>query len=83
MQATDGFTVTAHFDESHAAKYDRRIRQFCPGYDALHDLAAAWCAALPPDPVFFLQEPARALKYSRLGEDFHPGVLSPLMFRRT
>ena len=70
MQATDGFTVTAHFDESHAAKYDRRIRQFCPGYDALHDLAAVWCAALPPDTRFLSSGAGTGAEILVLGRRF-------------
>ena len=70
MQATDGFTAAAHFDESHAAKYDRRIRQFCPGYDALHDLAAAWFEDLPPDTRFLSSGAGTGAEILALGRRF-------------
>lgn len=35
---TEPFDPTAHFDENLAAKYERRIRLFCPNYDALHQM---------------------------------------------
>ena len=37
---TNSFDATEHFDDQHAEKYDRRIRLFCPSYDALHALMA-------------------------------------------
>jgi tRNA (cmo5U34)-methyltransferase len=46
-QPTEHFNVTAHFDESLAAKYDRRIRLFCPSYDALHQMIVPWLQELP------------------------------------
>ena len=70
MRATDGFTVTAHFDESHAAKYDRRIRQFCPGYDALHHLAAAWFDDLPPNARFLSSGAGTGAEILALGRRF-------------
>lgn len=41
------FDVTTHFDESLAAKYDRRIRLFCPSYDALHQMIVPCLQGLP------------------------------------
>ena len=41
------FSVTRHFDESLAAKYERRIRLFCPSYDALHQMVISWLQDLP------------------------------------
>ncbi|WP_428569290.1 MAG: SAM-dependent methyltransferase [Solidesulfovibrio sp. DCME] len=46
-KATKEFDVARHFDESLAAKYDRRIRQFCPNYDALHRMLIPWLQGLP------------------------------------
>jgi tRNA (cmo5U34)-methyltransferase len=46
-QPSEQFDVTAHFDESLAAKYDRRIRLFCPSYDALHQMIVPWLQGLP------------------------------------
>jgi len=47
MKALEQFDASTHFDESLAAKYDRRIRFFCPSYDALHQMIAAWFQSLP------------------------------------
>jgi len=40
-KSCEQFQATAHFDEGLAAKYDRRIRLFCPSYDALHHMLAS------------------------------------------
>ncbi|WP_043639652.1 class I SAM-dependent methyltransferase [Desulfovibrio sp. TomC] len=40
-QASEQFDPTAHFDEDLAGRYDRRIRLFCPSYDALHHMIAS------------------------------------------
>ena len=44
---TKSFDATEHFDEHLAEKYDRRIRLFCPSYDALHALMAHLLEQLP------------------------------------
>lgn len=41
IQSSEPFEPTAHFDASLAAAYERRIRQFCPSYEALHRMLAA------------------------------------------
>lgn len=46
-QPSEQFDASAHFDESLAAKYDRRIRLFCPSYDALHQMLVPWLSSLP------------------------------------
>lgn len=46
------FDATKHFDESLAARYERRIRRFCPSYDALHRMIAPWLWHLPDDSTF-------------------------------
>jgi tRNA (cmo5U34)-methyltransferase len=32
------FEVSRHFDAALAERYERRIRMFCPSYDALHEI---------------------------------------------
>jgi tRNA (cmo5U34)-methyltransferase len=49
---SEQFDVTAHFDDSLAAKYDRRIRRFCPSYDALHEMIVPWLQGLPEGSSF-------------------------------
>ena len=39
--------IAAYFDEDHATIYDRRIRQRCPSYEALHTMLAPWLKGLP------------------------------------
>lgn len=46
-RAAAQFDATTHFDEGAATRYERRIRAFCPSYDALHRIAAAWVRDLP------------------------------------
>ncbi len=46
-QPSEQFDATAHFDESLAEKYDRRIRLFCSSYDALHQMIVPWLQGLP------------------------------------
>lgn len=46
------FNATEHFDESLTAKYDRRIRMFCPSYDALHQMTIPWLQGLPDNACF-------------------------------
>ena len=43
-EATD---IAAYFDADHATIYDRRIRQRCPSYEALHIMLASWLKELP------------------------------------
>jgi len=51
-QPTEQFDASSHFDESLAAKYDRRIRLFCPSYDALHQMIVPWLQRLPEQSSF-------------------------------
>lgn len=46
-KGTEEFDVTRHFDEGLAAAYDRRIRLFCPSYDALHQMIIPLLQGLP------------------------------------
>jgi tRNA (cmo5U34)-methyltransferase len=39
--------IAAYFGADHAAIYDRRIRQRCPSYEALHAMLASWLKAAP------------------------------------
>ncbi len=47
MKAFEQFDASTHFDDGLAAKYDRRIRLFCPSYDALHEIIPVWFQRLP------------------------------------
>ncbi|WP_218064756.1 hypothetical protein [Desulfolutivibrio sulfoxidireducens] len=68
----DEFNVERHFDNSLAEKYDRRIRMFCPSYDALHRMILPLFQGLPND-AFFLLELGQVLKYYRWERFFHLG----------
>ncbi len=46
------FDAATHFDDSLAAEYDRKIRLFCPSYDALHQMIAPWFQRLPDSSGF-------------------------------
>ena len=52
IEPSEQFNVTVHFDDSLAAKYDRRIRLFCPSYDALHQMIIPWLQGLPEESIF-------------------------------
>jgi len=46
------FDAAAHFNEDISAKYERRIRSFCPSYDALHQMLAPCFVGLPENASF-------------------------------
>jgi len=69
-QPTEQFDVTAHFDESLAAKYDRRIRLFCPGYDALHQMIVPWFDRLPEASRFLSAGVGTGAELATLGMRF-------------
>ncbi|QGM48053.1 methyltransferase domain-containing protein [Methylocystis heyeri] len=50
--ASEQFDVAVHFGENLAAKYHRRIRRFCPSYDALHQMIAPWLQGQPENARF-------------------------------
>ena len=64
------FDATTHFDESLAAKYDRRIRLFCPGYDALHQMIAPWLQDLPERSSFLSAGAGTGAEIVTLGKRF-------------
>lgn len=41
------FEVSRHFDAALAERYERRIRTFCPSYDALHEMVGTLLSRLP------------------------------------
>ncbi len=43
----EAVNIAAYFDAGHAAIYDRRIRQRCPSYEALHAMLVSWLKVLP------------------------------------
>ena len=69
-QPSEQFDVTAHFDESLAAKYDRRIRLFCPSYDALHHMIVPWLQALPDGSTFLSAGAGTGAEIMTLGKCF-------------
>jgi len=69
-QLTEQFDVTAHFDESLAAKYDRRIRLFCPSYDALHQMILPWLQGLPEGSRFLSAGAGTGAEIVTLGKCF-------------
>lgn len=67
---TEEFNVTTHFDESLAEKYDRRIRMFCPSYDALHQMIIPWFQNLPDDVSFLSAGAGTGAEIVTLGNCF-------------
>ncbi|VUZ85901.1 tRNA (cmo5U34)-methyltransferase, partial [Candidatus Methylomirabilis lanthanidiphila] len=69
-QPSEQFDVTTHFDESLAAKYDRRIRLFCPSYDALHQMIVPWLQGLPEGSTFLSAGAGTGAEIVTLGKWF-------------
>lgn len=69
-RALEAFDATGHFDERAAAKYDRRIRLFCPSYDALHQIIAAWVRHLPERAEFLSSGAGTGADILALGKIF-------------
>jgi tRNA (cmo5U34)-methyltransferase len=69
-QATEQFDALSHFDESLAAKYDRRIRLFCPSYDALHQMIVPWLQSLPEQSSFLSAGAGTGAEILTLGKRF-------------
>jgi len=69
-QAIEQFDASSHFDESLAAKYDRRIRLFCPSYDALHQLLVPWLQSLPEQSSFLSAGAGTGAEILTLGKRF-------------
>lgn len=64
------FDTAAHFNEDHAAKYDRRIRSFCPSYDALHQMLAPCFEGLPEHVSFLSAGAGTGAELLALGKHF-------------
>ena len=64
------FDVTVHFGDSLSAKYDRRIRLFCPSYDALHQMIVPWVQGLPENSTFLSAGAGTGAEVVTLGEWF-------------
>lgn len=64
------FDAAAHFDDSLAARYERRIRLFCPSYDALHRMIAPWLRRLPENSTFLSVGCGTGAEMVALGERF-------------
>lgn len=74
MQETGGapMDVATYFGAEHAAIYDRRIRQRCPSYEALHGMLVAWLAPLPDAARVLVAGAGTGAEIARLGQRF-PG----------
>lgn len=70
IQSSEQFDATTHFDESLAAKYDRRIRLFCPSYDALHQMIVPWLQLLPEYSTFLSAGAGTGAEIINLGKRF-------------
>jgi len=66
----DEFNVERHFDNSLAEKYDRRIRMFCPSYDALHRMILPLFQGLPNDAFFLSSGAGTGAEILSLGKIF-------------
>ncbi|ATQ69550.1 MULTISPECIES: SAM-dependent methyltransferase [Methylosinus] len=64
------FDPSEHFDESLVARYDRRIRRFCPSYDALHRMIAPWLRNVPEDATFLSVGCGAGAEMITLGSEF-------------
>ncbi|MBG0810888.1 class I SAM-dependent methyltransferase [Methylosinus sp. H3A] len=69
-QSRGAFDAAAHFDEASATRYDRRIRSFCPSYDALHYIMAAWFEHLPERAEFLSAGAGTGAEILALGRRF-------------
>lgn len=64
------FDAAAHFNEDLAVKYDRRIRSFCPSYDALHQMLAPCFMSLPENASFLSAGAGTGAEVLALGKQF-------------
>lgn len=69
-QPTEQFDASAHFDEGLATKYERRIRLFCPSYDALHQMLVPWLLGLPERSTFLSAGAGTGAEILTLGRQF-------------
>ncbi|MBP0030007.1 methyltransferase domain-containing protein [Roseofilum reptotaenium CS-1145] len=69
-RAQHEFDVTQHFDESLSTQYDRRIRLFCPSYDALHQMLIPWLQELPKNANFLSAGAGTGAEIVNLGKVF-------------
>jgi tRNA (cmo5U34)-methyltransferase len=64
------FDASSHFDESLAARYDCRIRLFCPSYGALHQMIVPWLEHLPKQSSFLSAGAGTGAEVFTLGKRF-------------
>ncbi|MCW5784275.1 MAG: class I SAM-dependent methyltransferase [Nitrospirales bacterium] len=69
-QPSNQFNALAYFDKTLAAKYDRRIRLFCPSYDALHQMLVPWLASMPEHSLFLSAGAGTGAEILTLGTQF-------------
>jgi tRNA (cmo5U34)-methyltransferase len=70
VRSGEDFDASHYFDESLASKYDRRIRLFCPSYDALHQMMMPWLHKLPEQSVFLSAGAGTGAEILALGKRF-------------
>lgn len=70
MTSPDRFEVSRHFDAELAERYERRIRMFCPSYDALHEMIGTLLNRLPKDASILSAGAGTGAEVIRLGTRF-------------
>lgn len=70
MTPPDRFEVSRHFDAALAERYERRIRMFCPSYDALHEMIGTLLNRLPKDASILSAGAGTGAEVIRLGMRF-------------
>lgn len=64
------FEVSRHFDAALAERYERRIRTFCPSYDALHEMVGTLLSRLPEGSSILSAGAGTGAEVIRLGMRF-------------
>jgi len=64
------FEVSRHFDAALADRYERRIRMFCPSYDALHEMIGTLLSRLPEGSSILSAGAGTGAEVIRLGMRF-------------
>jgi tRNA (cmo5U34)-methyltransferase len=70
QEVVEKFDVSSHFDAGLTERYDRRIRQFCPSYDALHQMIVPWLQGLPEQSTFLSAGAGTGSEIVTLGKSF-------------
>jgi tRNA (cmo5U34)-methyltransferase len=68
--SSEQFDAAAYFNQDLAARYERRIRSFCPSYDALHQMLAPLLDDLPEHAAFLSAGAGSGAEIAALGARF-------------